>query len=148
MQTEQPRTALLALKPRFANAILTGSKTVELRRQRVGLSAGAVLLIYASSPVMAIVGTVCVIKVERDKPEGIWSKHAAHLGLRRDEFDAYLKGAELATAITLAQPCLMDRPITLKELRGEQSFHPPQSYCFVDPESPGVLGTLAGLGAR
>ncbi|MER6178595.1 ASCH domain-containing protein [Streptosporangium sp. NPDC001681] len=149
MQVEHPRTVLLALKPRFANAILDGSKTVELRRQRVGLTPGTVLLIYASSPVMAILGTARVRKIERERPEDIWSQYAAHVGLHRDEYDAYLKGVEFASAITLEQPSILDKPITLKELRGEQSFHPPQSYCFINPEAPGVLGALtAELSAR
>jgi predicted transcriptional regulator len=145
----QPRTALLALKPRFANAILDGTKTVELRRQRVGLLPDTVLLIYASSPVMAILGTARVHKVDRGSREDIWSQHSADVGLRRDEYDAYLTGVEFVSAITVRRPCLLDRPVTLKELRGEREFHPPQSYCFVDPDAPGVLGALtAELGAR
>ncbi|WP_371949170.1 ASCH domain-containing protein [Actinomadura monticuli] len=145
VQTITPRTALLALKPRFAEAILGGSKTVELRRQRVGLPTGTILLIYASSPVMAILGTVRVVKVDHATPAEIWSAHRRALGLSRTEFDSYLEGTATASAISLEHPNALDQPISLSELRGTSSFHPPQSYCFVSPRSPEALRVLAAL---
>ncbi|MFB9832833.1 ASCH domain-containing protein [Actinoallomurus acaciae] len=144
MGTERPRQAiLLSLKPRFAQAILRGIKTVELRRQRVALAPGAAVLIYASSPVMAIIGTARVRNVERDDPQKIWTRHAASVALTRAEYDAYLRGADSVSAITLEDPAFLDEPVTLQQLRGEQPFHPPQSYCFVSPSSPGTLGALS-----
>jgi predicted transcriptional regulator len=91
---------------------------------------------------MAILGTARVRHVERGGPEQIWSRHATQVGLHKDEYDAYLEGADSVSAITLEQPSFLDQPITLRQLRGEQPFHPPQSYCFVSSSSPGVLGEL------
>ena len=51
------RTLLLCLRPRFAEAILSGAKTVELRRRPINTQPGTPILLYASSPTMAIVGT-------------------------------------------------------------------------------------------
>jgi predicted transcriptional regulator len=143
MQAEQPsQTILLALKPRFAEAILSGTKTVELRRQRVALKPGAAVLIYASSPVMAILGTARVQNVERGSTEEIWLRYAARVGLAKTEYDAYMADVESVSAISLEEPSFLDRPITLRQLRGEQPFHPPQSYCFVSSSSPGILGAI------
>lgn len=144
MGAERPRQAvLLSLKPRFAEAILRGVKTVELRRQRVALAPGAAVLVYASSPVMAIIGTARVRAVEHDDPQQIWTRHSTSVALTREEFDDYLRGAGSVSAITLEKPAFLDSPVTLQQLRGEQPFHPPQSYCFVSPSSPGALGVLS-----
>jgi predicted transcriptional regulator len=144
METERSRQAiLLSLKPRFAEAILYGVKTVELRRQRVALTPGAAVLIYASSPVMAIIGTARVHSVERDNQQQIWVRHAASVGLTREEYDTYLRGVDSVSAISLENPSFLDNPVTLQQLRGEQPFHPPQSYYFVSPSSPGTLGALS-----
>ncbi|WP_237302536.1 ASCH domain-containing protein [Streptomyces sp. S063] len=48
------RALLLSLHPRFATAILNGEKTVELRRQRVAVPPGTPVIIYATSPTMAL----------------------------------------------------------------------------------------------
>ena len=47
------RTLLLSLRPRFADAILTGAKTIEVRRRPVNASAGTPISLYASSPLRA-----------------------------------------------------------------------------------------------
>jgi predicted transcriptional regulator len=144
MGAERSRQAiLLSLKPRFAEAILYGVKTVELRRQRVALAPGAAVLIYASSPVMAIVGTARVHNVERDSPQQIWERHAVSVALTKEEYNTYLRGVDSVSAITLENPSFLDRPVTLEQLRGEQPFHPPQSYYFISPTSPGTLGALS-----
>lgn len=144
MGTERTRQAiLLSLKPRFADAILSGTKTVELRRQRVALAPGAAVLIYASSPVMAIIGTARVRSVERDEQQRIWLRHSSSIALTRAEYDNYLEGVDSVSAITLELPKRLDRPVTLQQLRGEHPFHPPQSYCFVSPSAPGTLGALS-----
>ena len=51
------RTLLLSLRPRFAQAILSGAKTVEVRRRPVNAPPQTPIILYASSPTMAIVGT-------------------------------------------------------------------------------------------
>lgn len=137
------QTILLSLKPRFAEAILRGVKTVELRRQPVALAPDAAVLIYASSPVMAIIGTARVHNIEHGDPQQIWVRHSANIALAREEYDDYLSGAGFVSAITLEMPAFLDSPVTLQQLRGEQPFHPPQSYCFVSPSSPGTLGVLS-----
>jgi predicted transcriptional regulator len=42
--------AILSIKPTYANQILAGSKTIELRKSAMGLTAGDVVLVYSSAP--------------------------------------------------------------------------------------------------
>src|SRR3954452_1110919 len=98
------RSLLLSLRPRFAQAILDGVKTVELRRTRVSAPPGTLLVLYASSPVMAVVGVATLIDRETDSSEVIWRTFGPRLGLSRVEFVDYLAGVENATALSVADP--------------------------------------------
>jgi predicted transcriptional regulator len=54
---EFKRDVLVSIRPFYASKILTGHKTVELRRKFPEVGAvGATALIYSSSPVSAVVG--------------------------------------------------------------------------------------------
>ena len=61
------RMIVLSLKPRYAEAILSGAKTVELRRIEPKLSVPTRALIYASTPVKALLGTCIVERVTADR---------------------------------------------------------------------------------
>ena len=49
-------TYLMSIKPLFAEQILSGQKRYELRRRAGEISAGSLVVLYASNPVKAIVG--------------------------------------------------------------------------------------------
>lgn len=59
---------LLSVHPRFATAILAGTKTVEVRRQRVAAPSGIPVLLYATAPTMAIVGMARIASVQVASP--------------------------------------------------------------------------------
>lgn len=54
------RVLLPSIPPRFTDSILDGTKTIELRRTRPRVAPGDPVLIYACSPVKAIVGSFVV----------------------------------------------------------------------------------------
>ena len=64
---------LLSVHPRFATAILAGSKTVEVRRQRVAAPPGTPVLLYATAPTMALVGMARIASVQVASPQEVWS---------------------------------------------------------------------------
>lgn len=47
----------VSVKPRFAEKILAGEKSVELRRVRPSVTPGTLVIFYASSPTREVVGT-------------------------------------------------------------------------------------------
>ncbi|MET8800002.1 hypothetical protein ABZV91_26855 [Nocardia sp. NPDC004568] len=138
-----PRPLLLSLRPRFAQAILAGTKTVELRRTRVAAPPGTLLILYASSPVMAILGVATLADRETASPDTIWHRYHASLGLSRAEFFEYFAGAEHATAISVLTPRTLPEPLTLSRLRAHTAFQPPQSYRYITPADPTPLAELA-----
>jgi predicted transcriptional regulator len=119
-QTSVLRPLLLSLRPRFAEAILDGTKTVELRRTRLSAPNGTLLILYASTPVMAVVGTAVLTERDTDTPHQIWRRHHSNLALTKAEYDAYLLGAEVATAVTVASPERLSKPHTVGTPRRNQ----------------------------
>jgi predicted transcriptional regulator len=124
--------ALLSVRPRFAEALLNGSKTVEIRRRKAHIADGAICLVYASSPVRALVGAVSVRATDTDLPEALWGRWGAYTGLQRDEYDDYLKDSVKACAIVVSDAVSFPRPVNLSELRRRhRNFVTPQSYRFL-----------------
>jgi predicted transcriptional regulator len=81
---------LLSLRPRFAEAILSGAKTVELRRRPVKAVSGTVVVLYASAPTMAVVGTAVLVDVVALSPHTAWRRYRHTLALSWAEFTEYL----------------------------------------------------------
>ncbi|MCP2243282.1 putative transcriptional regulator, contains an HTH and PUA-like domains [Lentzea aerocolonigenes] len=132
----------MSLRPRFADAILDGSKTVELRRTRVSAVPGTLIVIYASAPVMSVVGVATLDAVDIDRPAALWRRHKRELGLTRQEFDAYLEGAEIACGLQVREPRVLEEPYPLSWLRGHAGFQPPQSYRYLADLDPEPLHAL------
>jgi predicted transcriptional regulator len=128
------RTLLVSLRPRFASLLLSGRKTVELRRTPPDVACGALVLIYESSPERRLVGFGHVGAIDVGEPRGIWTRHGPDTGITRAEFDAYFEGTSRAVAITLRDTARLDRPASLEELRHRWSeFRPPQSFRYLTP---------------
>ena len=131
---------VLSLKPRHAEAILAGSKTVEFRRTRPRVRTATPALLYATTPVRALVGTCIVTAVESGHPAALWHAHGARSGLDHGEFLSYFEGLHTGSALSLASPRRLSRPIPLLELRSTPNgFHPPQSFAYVDTETANRL---------
>jgi predicted transcriptional regulator len=126
------RVTLLSVRPRFAEALLDGTKTVELRRRRVRVADGSLCLLYASSPVRALVGAIRIGGTDTGTPEALWSRWGHEAALTRPEYDVYLAGSSHPCAIVVAAAMRLPDPIELGELRRRQeAFVPPQSYRFL-----------------
>ncbi len=135
---------LLSIKPRFANAILSGEKTVELRRTMPRARAGTRVLVYSSAPEMALLGTAVVARVQRGSRSGIWKQFGPDAAVSRREFIAYFDGARYAVAITLTDARSLADPVPLKELRRRApGFHPPQSFRYVTAPDGAALASAA-----
>ena len=134
----QIRAALwLSDRPEYAHAILDGSKTVELRRVAPKLDAGSLIVIYATAPVMALVGAVKLGEILVDRPDRLWQRVGKRSGVDRDTFDAYFRAKEMGAALEIAARWKAARPLPLSELRASwEGFHPPQSYRYLS-DQPG-----------
>jgi predicted transcriptional regulator len=135
--------AIISIHPNYAEAILAGSKTIELRRRLPALPSGTRLWIYATRPTGAIIGVATIKEVARAHPTTIWKMYRYGVGVDHASFKAYFNGAQQAVAILLAAPRHI-RPITIHQLCGiRDSFHPPQVLTRLTESESEALHELA-----
>jgi len=127
----------------YADAILVGKKTIELRRRMPELPSGTRLWIYATRPTGALVGFVTIQEVARAHPTTIWKRHRDGTGVDYASFKAYFNGAKEAVAILLAAAQRVG-PINIDQLRKiRDSFHPPQVLTRLSATEAKALRKLA-----
>lgn len=144
------KALFLSVRPNFAELILAGTKTVEVRRVVPrAAKPGSLVLIYASSPEKALWGICFIENVSIGRPETIWRKLGKSTGLKKRDFLAYLLGADKAVALHVSKPIEFARPIPLSEIRSVwNQFQPPQSFSYVAlskvEQLAGAAGAFAG----
>ncbi len=138
------RMVVLSLKPRYAEAILAGVKTVELRRTMPKIEVPTLALLYATTPVRALLGTCVIANVRSASLAALWIDYGAQSDLCHHEFEHYFEGVAAGTALELANPQAFSQPIPLHDLRTRPNgFRPPQSYYYVDTRIGKQLMQLA-----
>lgn len=139
------RMIVLSLKPPYAEAILSGVKTVELRRIEPKIFVPTRALIYATTPVKALVGTCIVDRVVTDRLTVLWKTYGSRTGLSHAEFRDYFVGLAAGSALALSDARRFSCQIPLADLRASRRMErPPQSYSYVDAAIGDQLLRLAG----
>lgn len=128
---EHDRALLLSVRPRYAEAILNGAKTAEIRRQRPAVHPGTLVVIYATKPVGAIVGTARISHISSGNPSDMWEEHNQSTWITRAEYDAYLTDTETAYLLFLRRVQRLEPLLTLERIRSATAFQPPQSYRYL-----------------
>jgi predicted transcriptional regulator len=134
---------LLSVRPRFAEQILAGTKTVEFRRSWAAEPVG-LAVVYSSSPVQRLVGIVEIEGTVLASPASVWTKcRSRGPGLERKELLEYFAGKDQAYGVLLGGLTLPTRPVPPKSLfRG---FRPPQSYRYLSATELRRVGKQFGL---
>ncbi len=125
---------LMSIRPAYADAILDGTKTVELRRRRPSFAEGTRVLIYSSTPHRHVRGSFEAGAVLAAAPDQLWLQVGDRAGVDRDTFDAYFNGCAVAYGIEVRNP----RRLPPRRLR----IRPPQSYLFLRRGVPGHSGLV------
>ena len=121
--------AILSLKPQYAELILSGEKTVELRNRAVRMEPGTVIWIYATMPVGGIVALAELDSVVHDTPAEIWFRYEKEMCIDRAHFDSYIDNRESVSALILSSVRELKQSMTLDWIRRSTgSFQPPQFY--------------------
>jgi predicted transcriptional regulator len=120
---------LMSIRPEYAEAILSGKKTFELRRRRPSFGDGSRIVVYSSSPDRRLLGTFEAGAVHQASPDDLWRRVSKKAGITKVAFDAYFEGCGVGYAIEVRSPRRLDP----KPLR----FRPPQSYLYLKPSRRG-----------
>lgn len=128
-----PMPALIvSIRPKYVERILSGKKTVELRKLNAKIAPGARVLIYSTSPCCAVVGEARIAFRSQLPIAQLWKHHGCHAAVDREEFDAYYGDADEGIALGLEHVVRYRKPVHLRALRNvAEGFRPPQSYMRV-----------------
>lgn len=135
------RDVIFSIKPKYADQIMAGTKTVELRRRFTNEAPiGARAFIYSSTPTKAMVGYATIADVRRLRTEEIWEQYADEMGVSRSEFDQYFCGLAYGYVIALRDPQRFKTSASMDYLRERFGFRAPQSYRYAGTEYRALIG--------
>ncbi len=131
------RIVLMSIHPEYAEALLDGTKTVELRKSPVADDISHIV-IYATAPVQRVLGWVETAQVELGSPSAIWKKHKSRTGIRERAFRTYYRGHPRAVAIHVESPQRLRSPLELSAI--EDGLKPPQSWRYLSAAAARSVG--------
>lgn len=118
---------LLSINPEHVEKILMGQKKFEFRKVRCRSNVEKIV-IYATSPVMQIVGEADVLDIIEDKPDTVWNQTFEYAGISREFYDNYYKGKDKAVAYKLGNVNKYEKAADLADF-GISSA--PQSFIYL-----------------
>ena len=123
--------AILSVKPKYVEQILKGNKRYEFRKSKFRKDVEEVL-IYATKPVMKVVGKFRVGKIIEDTPEKLWNDFGNVSGLTKDEFFEYFKKNNKGVAIEIIDLQEFSEPLDLNYFVAKSTY--PQSWIYLSRE--------------
>ena len=120
-------SVLLSVKPKFARALIAGTKTIEVRRRFPSLETGTAVFVYSSAPDSAIIGVLAACRVFTAPSTSLFDTHGSFLDASQEELDSYLRGTRDARLLEVSKGQPMNSPISLRTLR-RMGIDAPQSY--------------------
>jgi predicted transcriptional regulator len=141
MSTEKTtESLLLSVRPQYASKILSGEKTIELRRRFSRTATdGMPVLLYSSSPVSAVVGCTRIGRVERLSLLQIWREYREEACVSKSEFNEYFAGLKHGYVIALGTVKAFSREVSASRLEKKYGIVPPQSYRYLNGEYSRLL---------
>ena len=128
---------LLAIHPRHAGNILAHKKRYEYRKVLPKRKISH-LVLYATSPVQAIIGVAEVTGILTSPTPSLWEATSRASGISHSEFAQYFYGHETGNAFVIGKVySLTNDPISLSDLPGNRT--PPQSFTYLTHEDMNLI---------
>ena len=133
---------LISVQAKYVHKMLTGEKTVELRRRRLHIHPGTRVWIYTTAPSSVVEMSAVIDLVVIASPERIWRKYKASTGVCLKEFNEYFGTSDKGCALVLKEIRKLKTHVNLAAMRAaSRRFHPPQFYTRLSTQCP-ALETL------
>jgi len=121
---------LLSVKPKYADAIIRGTKKCEFRKSLFKRRDVDCIYIYSTSPVRRIVANFRVGEISSDTPRRLWNRYAQCSGMGPEDFFGYFQGCTRGFAIEIDEVRVLEEAIDPRTQL--DNFSPPQSFCYFD----------------
>lgn len=124
---------VMSVRARYAHQLVSGKKTVEIRRRFSAKWVGSHTLVYSSRPDGSFVGSFRIANVVSAHPDDIWKTFWLELGCSEDEYRAYTRGARQVFAVITEDATAFKAPIPTTQISHlmQRDLSVPQSYCKV-----------------
>lgn len=121
---------LISLTLDNAEKVLSGLKSVEIRKRFSKSWENKRATIYASRPAAALVGEADIVRVKSGDPEYIWNHFGHSVGCKREEYDSYVGNENKVFAIVLDNVTAFAEQVPISQLSHllDEPLNPPQSY--------------------
>ena len=117
----------MSINPIHAEKILAGTKKYEFRKVRCKKQI-EVIVIYATAPIMKVLGEVKVKEVIEDSLQAVWDKTKTAAGIDLSFFNRYYQRRKKAVAYELGDVTIFTKPKNLSDYGLKVA---PQSYAYV-----------------
>lgn len=124
------RNILLSIRPKFANDLVDGIKTIELRRRFPMLPEGTKIYVYSTAPEKQVIGEVVIDKIVKMNVGDLWVEISTYQGIRTQEFIDYFDGMSEGYAIYVRDAKRYDKPLSLDKITDKK--RPPQSFYYIE----------------
>ena len=119
---------LLSIKPEFVKKIFSGEKKFELRKSIFKDKRVSSVVIYASSPLMRIVGEFTIKDILSCEVNKMWDLVRMGAGVSKQFYSSYFKGKQIAFAIQIGKVKRYKTPKTLADYNIRKA---PQSFRYL-----------------
>jgi len=143
--TTNDAAALVSVHPQYAEAILSGNKSVEFRKRGFRRPVSHMVL-YSTQPVGRVVGVCSVAGIVRARPADLWEQYEEFAGISHDAFIDYYSSAATGIAIQVQYSWRMDPAVPLADL--DPGFTVPQSFTYLSEPHFTTIAKAASIHLR
>ena len=118
---------VISIRPEHVENIINGSKKYEYRT-KAAKSDVKKILIYETLPIKKVVAEAEILEVLMLPPEELWAETKDKSGIKKDFFDSYFRGREVAYAYKLGKIKVYEQPKELSEFGIKAA---PQSFVYL-----------------
>ncbi|MGK7921347.1 MAG: DUF3850 domain-containing protein [Trichodesmium sp.] len=93
----------LSIKRIYAERIVSGTKTIELRKRPMGMELGDLILLYETAPDSMIRGGFIADETIRLPVSKMWSEYHSVMGVEKEFYDSYFDNREFAYGTLIYQ---------------------------------------------
>ncbi len=126
----EKNVVLLPIKPKYAEAIKNGHKTIEFRKKEFSRKV-KYIVVYSSNPKQEIIGFFEIDNIETDSPKNLWDKYYKVAGIESKSYNEYYNNSKKAVGIKIKKFHSLNKSIKLYELK--VGLKAPQSFCYLEP---------------
>jgi predicted transcriptional regulator len=126
---DKAENILISVERKYVARMLSGSKTIELRRRALRVSIGTMVWIYSTAPHALVDAVARVETIVSGPPRNLWETYKERTGVTREEFDNYFLKTNIGWGVILRDIQPLRAAVTLTALRRHtRMFHPPQFF--------------------